>query len=86
MATINISLPDLLRDYIDQEVSSGGFSSTSEYFRQLIREDQKPKAREQLDALILEGIDSGPSKSMTAEEWADTRREVAKRLSSASGR
>ena len=79
MATLNISLPDAMRDFVEQEVSSGHYSSASEYLRQLIREDQKRRARERLDAIIAEGLDS-PTAPMTPQDWQDIRAQVAQRL------
>ena len=43
MATMNISLPDPLKDYIEERVVNGGYSTTSEYFRDLVRADQKQR-------------------------------------------
>ena len=40
MKSINISLPDAMRDYIEKQVADGGYSTISEYFRDLVRHDQ----------------------------------------------
>ncbi len=58
MSTMNISLPDALRSYVEEQVRSGGYASSSEYLRQLIREDQQ---RRELRALLLEGAASAPA-------------------------
>lgn len=79
MTTLNISLPESMRAYIDQKVSLGGYSTASEYVRQLIREDQKAAAQERLELLLMEGIESGPSREMTAEDWEQLRRRVWQR-------
>ncbi len=50
MTSINISLPDSMRAYVDQQVANGGYSSASEYFRELVRQDQKQKENERLEA------------------------------------
>jgi antitoxin ParD1/3/4 len=55
MQTMNISLPDQLKDFVDEQVGSGRYSTVSEYIRELIRDDEKRKAREKLEALLLEG-------------------------------
>lgn len=57
MATMNISLNDELKQFVDEQVAVGSFASTSEYLRQLIRE-QRDLAR--LRALIEDGLNSGP--------------------------
>lgn len=57
MSTMNISLPDAMKSFVDDQVATRGFSSTSEYLRDLIRKDQD---REKLRALLLEGANSEP--------------------------
>lgn len=79
MATMNISLPDGLREYVEERVAEGGYSTASEYVQDLIREDQKRKGLEKLEALLLEGLDS-PSREMTPKDWAEIRRELNERL------
>lgn len=61
MATMNISLTDPLKQFVDEEVREGGFSSTSDYVRDLIRQRQRAKAAEFLRQLIAEGMASGPA-------------------------
>jgi len=39
MTTVNISLPDSMRDFINEQVEKGGYSTTSEYIRHLIRQE-----------------------------------------------
>jgi len=59
MAVVNVSLPDQMKDYIEERLREGRFSSTSEYIRDLVREDQKRRSDERLEALLLEGLESG---------------------------
>jgi antitoxin ParD1/3/4 len=80
MQTMNISLPDQLKDFVDQQVSSGGYSSVSEYVRALIRYDERRKAQEKLEALLTEGIQSGKPTGMTRQDWDDVRREAVKQF------
>src|SRR5688572_11117049 len=61
METMNVALPEAMKQFVQERVSQGGYSSVSEYIRELIRSDQKRKAEERIDALLLEGIDSGDS-------------------------
>lgn len=58
MGTMNISLPDGLRDFVEGQVAQGGYGTSSEYVRELIRRDQE---RLKLRALMLEGAQSAPS-------------------------
>ncbi|MEC4850024.1 MAG: type II toxin-antitoxin system ParD family antitoxin [Jaaginema sp. PMC 1079.18] len=80
MKTMNVSLPDTLRDYIEQQVKIGGYGSVSEYIRDLIRQDQKRKAQENLQTLLLEGIDSGVATSMSDRDWTEIRQAVQDKL------
>ncbi|WP_404790236.1 type II toxin-antitoxin system ParD family antitoxin [Altericista sp. CCNU0014] len=73
MSTVNISLPESMKAYIDEQVATGGYGTVSEFFRDLIRQDQKRKAKESLETLLLEGLDSGTSTSMSAQDWEDIR-------------
>jgi len=54
MATMNISLPDPLRDFVEQEVARGGYASASEYMRELVR---KAKGEKELESRLLEALD-----------------------------
>jgi antitoxin ParD1/3/4 len=57
MSTMNVSLPDELKSYVDEQVGVGGYGSTSEYVRDLIRRD---KDRQQLRRVLLDGAASSP--------------------------
>lgn len=81
MTSINISLPDSMKAYIEEQVNKGGYSTVSEYFRELIRQDQKRKAAERLETMLLEGLDSGSSTPMTQKDWEEIRQSVRDRAS-----
>ena len=55
---MNISLPDTLKAYVDEQVSGRGFGTSSEYVRELIRRDRD---RQHLRALLLDGAGSAPA-------------------------
>lgn len=57
MSTMNISLPDALRSFVEEQVSGRGYGTSSEYVRELIRRDQD---RQRLRALLLDGARSAP--------------------------
>jgi antitoxin ParD1/3/4 len=80
MQTMNISLPEQLKEFVDDQVGSGRFSSVSEYVRDLIRDDEKRKAREKLEALLMEGIQSSGPTEMTRGDWDEIRREALKQF------
>jgi antitoxin ParD1/3/4 len=86
MTTMNISLPDSMRAFIEQKVAQAGYSTASEYIRQLVREDQKRVTQERLETLLIEGIESGPSREMTAEDWEELRRRVWQRHAESEGK
>lgn len=58
MPTMNISLPDTLKAFVDAQVTQRGFGTSSEYVRELIRRDQE---RLQLRGLLLDGASSRPA-------------------------
>jgi antitoxin ParD1/3/4 len=66
--TMNISLNNDLKSFVDTRIAKRGYSSASEYVRDLIRRDEEKAAEERLKALIEEGIASGP-----AGNWNDLR-------------
>mgnify|MGYP001791397310 FL=1 len=80
MKSMNISLPESMRTYVEEQVASGGYGSASEYFRELVRLDKKRKATERVEAMLLEGLNSGNVTSMTDEDWEDVRQAVREKL------
>ncbi len=73
MTTMNISLPESLKDFVDEQVSQRGFGTSSEYVRELIRRDQD---RLQLRDLLLLGARSSPTKPVDAGHFDGLRRRV----------
>ena len=79
MATMNISLPDEMKAFVEVQATQKGFGTVSEYIRAIIRDVQEQDLeREQLDALLLEGINSGPGTLLARSDWDHIRREGAK--------
>jgi antitoxin ParD1/3/4 len=79
MQTMNISLPDPLKEFVDDQIAGGRYSSVSEYIRELIREDEKRKAQERLEALLLEGLESEASE-LTRQDFDEIRKEALAQL------
>ena len=75
MQSMNISLPDPLKQFVDGQISTGRYSTASEYVRELIRADEKRKAEAQLEAKLLEGLNSAESE-LTAADWSTLRKEA----------
>ena len=80
MASLNISLPEPLREWIDAQITRGRYGNASEYIRDLIRRDQERRSQERLEDLLLEGTKSGPASYLTKRDWAELRTDVAERL------
>lgn len=78
-ATMNISLTEPLKRFVDEQVREGGFSSTSDYMRDLIRRQQRFAAEDKLRNLIAEGLASGPGEPLTPEFFTDLRKQVRAR-------
>jgi antitoxin ParD1/3/4 len=79
MNTMNIAIPEQLKSFVQRQVERRGYSSVSEYVRDLIRGDQERQAIAALETEILKGLDSGPSTPMTKADWHDIRTEVRRR-------
>ncbi len=80
MPTMNISLPDPMKEFVEAEVSSGNYSSVSEYIRSLVRVAQETKAQHRLSQLLLDGLSSGDPIEATSEFWQDIRSDVKARI------
>ena len=63
MASLHVSLSDEMRAFVDQQVDGGAYHNHSEYVRDLIRHDQERQERKRVDALLLEGLESGEPRS-----------------------
>lgn len=68
MATMNISLPDPMKDWVNAQTETGRYSNASDYVRDLIRQDQERAEKvRQLQRLIDEGLASGVSEAGVEE-------------------
>ena len=79
METMNISLPNSLKQFVQEQVAGGGYGNVSEFIRELIREAQRQKARNKLEQLLLEGLESGDPIPATPEFWEKMRNELIER-------
>jgi antitoxin ParD1/3/4 len=75
MTTLNISLPENLKAFIEDQVASGGYSTASEYVRSLIREAQERKTRETFESKLLAALSDEPEE-MSGEDWDRLRARV----------
>ena len=73
MSTMNISLPDALRSFVDEQVSQRGYGTSSEYVRELIRKDQD---RQRLRGVLLAGAATAPASPADAAYFEGLRDRV----------
>jgi antitoxin ParD1/3/4 len=76
MASLNVSLPQSLKDYVENQVQTGGYSTPSEYVRELLRQDQRRRVGEKIEALLMEGLNSGEPIEISPEYWETKRRQL----------
>ncbi len=78
MATMNVSLPDAMKDWVERQADDGRYSNSSDYVRDLIRRDQE-RARKiaAMNALVAEAYASGVSDQSMPEMLAEARRMAA---------
>ncbi|MDD9984192.1 MAG: type II toxin-antitoxin system ParD family antitoxin [Gammaproteobacteria bacterium] len=75
MTTMNISLPDALKSFVDEQVALRGYGTSSEYVRELIRKDQD---RQRLRGLLLGGA-ATEATAPADREYFDRLRERVRR-------
>ena len=79
MQTMNISLPDPMKQFVEDQVTAGAYSSASEYVRELVRADQKRHGKEQLEHVLLSAINSGDPIEVTPEMINEVRQRLQAR-------
>ncbi len=67
MATMNVSLPDQMKNWVEECVKSGRYANASDYVRDLIRQDHIKL--EKLRQALIEGENSGPSTSLDIDDF-----------------
>ena len=74
MATMNVSLPDPMKEWVENQVEGGLYSNASDYVRDLIRQDQEAQnKRELLVKALKKGEKSGISKRTLDDIWIDVK-------------
>lgn len=74
MATLNVSMPDAMREWIDAQIETGEYANASDYVRDLIRHDQRERSRVRL--ALIEGERSGTSDRSVTDILRQTRRKL----------
>jgi antitoxin ParD1/3/4 len=80
MTSISISLPDQMKEFVEEQIGEGGYSDPSDYFHALLREQQRRKAEEKLEGLLLEGL-ATKSSALDEKDWEHMRTELENRIS-----
>ncbi len=79
MATMNVSLPEAMKAWVEAQARGGRYSNASDYVRDLVRRDQERAQKiAELQALISEGIDSGVSDKNMKDRLVAARSTVAR--------
>ena len=79
MSTIQVELPESIKQFVEEQATKEGFDGPGQYIQSVLRELQTRKAKEQLDAALLEGLDS-PAQELRPDDWSDIRREALERV------
>lgn len=69
-------MPKDLRDYVDRRTVEGGFGAPTEYVRHLIRRDKESEAERELERLVMEGIQSGRSRTNVKAVFARLHKRI----------
>jgi antitoxin ParD1/3/4 len=77
--TMNISLPASMRAFVEDQVAVGGYSTASEYVRELIRQAQKTVEKQRLEALLIEGLRSGSPVPVSEDMFDELRARISKK-------
>jgi antitoxin ParD1/3/4 len=76
MTNINISLPESMKAFVEEQVAKGNYDSASEYLQELISQEQKRQTQVQLEELLIAGLDSGEVIEVTDEWWEQKRTQL----------
>jgi antitoxin ParD1/3/4 len=76
MSTLNISLLEPMKAFVEEQVKAGLYGSASDYIRAIVREDQQRKAQERLEAMLLEALESHDFNVVTPELFERIRARV----------
>ena len=78
-STLNISLPESMRQFVEKKIRCEGYGTISEYVRELIRADQKAEDS-RFDSLIAQAYASGEASPLTKADIDEARRIVKARI------
>ena len=79
-ATINISIPENLKEEVEEIIATEGYGNTSEFFRDLVRDYLKRRHERRLEQLLLEGLRSGEATTLTKAHMEAIKQRGLRRL------
>ena len=75
MATMNVSLPDAMKDWVEGQAATGRYSNASDYVRDLIRRDQERREKiAAMQKMVDESLASGTTPNSMDDIVAEARR------------
>ncbi|HEY9644839.1 MAG TPA: type II toxin-antitoxin system ParD family antitoxin [Chroococcidiopsis sp.] len=78
---LNISLPDQIQTFVEEQAIAAGFNSANEYVYHLILREQERVAQQgRIESLLLEGLESGEPLEATDSWWEEKRSQLVKRF------
>jgi antitoxin ParD1/3/4 len=80
MTSLNISIPESLSDYIESRVQDGHFSTASDYFYAVVREEQKRHEEAKLEKMLLDALETEDSIEVTPQYWKTKRQNLQARF------
>jgi len=78
MATLEISLPDALKEFAQEQANKAGHSDVSRYVQTLLEGEQRRRAKSELEAKLLSSLNSGPSIKADDAFWEDIDAQIRK--------
>lgn len=80
ITTINISIPETMKTDVEEIIATEGYGNTSEFFRELVRDYLKQRQERKLEALLLEGFQSGEATPLTKSDLEMVKQRGLERL------
>jgi len=79
MATLTISVSESTKSFLEEQSLKEGFPSINDYLNSVLREVERREAKRDLEAKLIEGLNSGLATEMTREDWDRLERRVWER-------
>jgi antitoxin ParD1/3/4 len=80
MTILNISLPESIETFINEQIAKGGYNDANEYILHLLRQEQEHSQAAHVEALLLEGLESGKPIEVTENWWERKRATLIRQL------